>query len=539
MSEHADDAIGRDADIGTGPGLVLSPGPDDDRHGDGHANRNECREPDHNSAGEHGPVPETEAAEANDPVQANDAADTVETAEDAAAAADVDFVDTAEDTQEMQRPEFVAVAIPEITVRWHQDLAPTLRECVDEHGRPERDELIAELPELWHRVDSALRRLGPGCLVTESVRHDAYEGWQIAALPRYDLEGGVEFHDRREVAPAPRDRRALVQALVDAVAERPCLDLRDALQLLGVFAGTFPPGLDAVSHRLLGHDLRQGVAAGMAALHEALARRAPDGVSATCYRESAVGSRKAKGDPATDNEDAAGASRDVSGTVRCAVFDGVTGEGDGSGRIAAQAALSQIERIWRSAEDLPPQQLVDELDVFVRRATDTGSAAAVLATVRPDGTAGLVSVGDAEAWLVRPLREPASGGPPSRESAYAAWKLTPAHTGYAERLRITPHAQGDASALVNYLGNGPGRWAQTVVALAPGDLLLLASDGATEPERDRWFGAVLAELAARIEASGRPLAPGLAAALVQRAETLGGWDNATALVCGIGEAKEA
>lgn len=440
--------------------------------------------------------------------------------------------------QEARAAEFAAVAVPEIVVRWNQELAPTLRESVVRHGSLDRADLIAALPALWRRVDAALERVGPGCLATESVRHDAYEGWQVAALPRYDFDGGIEPRDRRDVVPPPRDRRALVQALVDAAAERPCLDVRDALRMLDVFAGTFPPGLDAVCHRLLGHELRQGVTAGMAPLHEALGRRATARISATCYRESAVGSRKAKGDPGTDNEDAAGALRGASGSVRCAVFDGVTGDGDGSGATASRAALEQAERGWRTDEDLPPQQLVDELDAAVGRATDAGSAAAVLATVRPDGTASLVSVGDAEAWLVRPLRSPGQDGRPGREVPYAAWRLTPAHTGYAERLRVTPHAEGDESALVSFLGNGPGTWAASTVPLAPGDLLLLASDGAAEPERDRWFGAVLAELTAQLEASGRPVAPALAAALVQRAEALGGWDNATAVVCAIGEAKD-
>lgn len=444
-----------------------------------------------------------------------------------------------EDGRQVQEPEFEAVAVPEIVVRWNQELAPTLRESVLRYGSLERTELLAALPALWRQVDFALERVGPGCLATESVRHDAYEGWQVAALPRYDFDGGIQPRDRRDVTPPPRDRRVLVQALVDAVAERPCLDLRDALRMLDVFAGTFPPGLDAVCHRLLGHELRQGVTAGMAPLHEALGRRAMARISATCYRESAVGSRKAKGDPHTDNEDAAGALRGASGSVRCAVFDGVTGDGDGSGATASRAALDQAERGWRTDEDRPPQQLVDELDAAVGRATDTGSAAAVLATVHPDGTAALVSVGDAEAWLVRPLRSAGQDGRTGRDVPYAAWKLTPAHTGYAEQLRVTPHAEGEGSALVNFLGNGPGHWSSSTVELAPGDLLLLASDGATEPERDRWFGAVLAELAAQLEASGRPVAPALAAALVQRAEALGGWDNATAVVCAIGEAKDA
>lgn len=452
------------------------------------------------------------------------------------------------ETADESAPEFTGVAVPEIAVRWDQELAPTLRDAVVEQSVLEPAELTVELPGLWETVDAALERVGPGCLVTESVRYDTYAGWQVAALPRYDLDGHVvRPRDRRDAAPQPRDRRALVQALVDAAAERPCLDMRDALQLLDVFAGTFPLGLDAVCRRLLGHDLRQGLAAGMAPLHEALVRRAPGRVSAVCYQESAVGSQKARGVPATDNEDAAGALYGASGAVRCAVFDGVTGDGDGSGATASRAALEQVVRRWRMDEDLPPQQLVAELDAAVGRATDEGSAVAVLATVRPDGTASLVSVGDAEAWLLRPLRAPAAargephpGHPPerTRDLPWAAWKLTPAHTGYAERLRVTPDAEGYESAVVSFLGGGPGRWAHVSFPVAPGDLLLLASDGATEPERDRWFGAVLAELAAQLDGSGRRVAPALAAALVQRAEALGGWDNATALVCAIGEAKD-
>ncbi|MEV8103063.1 hypothetical protein, partial [Streptomyces sp. NPDC088135] len=237
--------------------------------------------------------------------------------------------------------EYGAVALPEIRVEWPQALAPTLRDSVVDAHSLDREDLVAALPGLWRAVDAALDLAGPGSLVVESVRHDAYEGWQVAALPRYDLGGRVRPRERgdgtQHAAPQLRDRRALVGALVDAVAERPCLDLRDALQMLDVFAGTFPPGLDAVCRRLLGHELRHGVAAGLAPLQEALDRRAPGGVSTLCFRESAVGSRKAKGDPATDNEDTAGALTGPSGVLRCAVFDGVTGDGDGSGGTAARA----------------------------------------------------------------------------------------------------------------------------------------------------------------------------------------------------------
>lgn len=425
-----------------------------------------------------------------------------------------------------------AVALPSLHVGWEQELAPTVRDSVVVHHTLDRDRLCAELPGLWQAVDQALDRAGSGCLVPASVRHDAYEGWQVAALPRYDMDGKPVVREAAATAPVLRDRRALVRALVDAASERTSLDLHDALQLLDLFAGTFPLGLDAVCHRLLGHELRQGVAAALAPLHEALNRRAPDGVSAVGYLESAVGSRKAKGDPATDNEDAATAVRTPSGTLRLAVFDGVTGDGDGSGGVAARAALDQAVRWWELDEDHPPAQLVTGLDAAVGRATAEGSAAAVLASVAPDGTGEVVSVGDSEVWLVRPLRVP------DLQQPYVAWRLTPAHTGYAEQLRRTADARGQESQLLSYLGGGTARRAHRVFAVAPGDLLVLASDGATEPERGRWFGTVLAELAAQLRNSGRPVAPALAAALVQRAEALGGWDNATALVCAVGERED-
>ncbi|MFE6979224.1 hypothetical protein [Streptomyces sp. NPDC057682] len=476
-----------------------------------------------------------------------------------------------------ERAGFARLALPRIRLEWPDELAPVLRESVQDRHTLDSGKLCAELPFLWRAVDAALERVGPGCLVPESIRYDPYEGWQVAALPRYDPEGGLQLRDGVEPArPRARDRSALVQALVDAVAERPSADQADALALLDVLAGTFPLGLDAVCHRLLlDVELRRGVAPGMAALHEALERRPGGPVSAVCFRESAVGSRKAKGDPERDNEDAATALRAADGTLRMAVFDGVTGDGDGSGGRAARAATECLVRLWKEAEagaeppppageppspaaapDFPgpgaavprtgpprpaaphpsrrvldrPRALVGELDRVVERTG--GGAAAVLATVTPDGTAEVISVGDAEAWLVRPL---AAAAVRPRELPYTAWKLTPAHTAYAERLRGSSQAHGDTSALTSALGDGTARWAHRVFSVAPGDLLVLASDGATAGERGRWTGEVLAAMAADLEASGRPVAPALAAGLMGRAEALGGWDNATALVCAVGE----
>lgn len=464
-----------------------------------------------------------------------------------------------------ERAGFARLALPRLSVAWPDELAPVLRESVQDRHTLDSGKLCAELPFLWRAVDAALERVGPGCLVPESIRYDPYEGWQVAALPRYGPDGGLQLRDGVEPArPRARDRSALVQALVDAVAERPSADQADALALLDVLAGTFPLGLDAVCRRLLlDVELRRGVGAGMAPLHEALERRPAGQVSAVCYRESAVGSRKAKGDPETDNEDVATAVRAKDGTLRMAVLDGVTGDGDGSGGRAARAALERLLALWPRGEptgqntdgsagqrtddtappygpagDHPrqgslglPRRLVAELDGAAARTG--GSAAAVLVAVEPDGSAEVVSVGDAEAWVIRPLRPDAVR---PRELPYSAWKLTPVHTGYAERLRGSSQAHGDTSSLTSALGDGSPRWAHRAFSVAPGDLVLLASDGATVAERGRWFGDVLAGMAADLDASGRPSAPALAAALTGRAEALGGWDNATAVVCAVDEA---
>ncbi|MGW6485589.1 hypothetical protein [Streptomyces sp. NPDC055056] len=430
--------------------------------------------------------------------------------------------------------EFPDVLLPEISVVWPVPLAPTLRRVCWELQEVEPAQLLEDLPALGQAVDAALGRVGPNTLVPESLRYDPIGGWQIAALPRYAADGSLRLRGRSEPAtPWTRDRRALVRALVDAVADRPCRDTADALLQLNLYAGEFPLGLDALCHLLLGGELRQGVAEGLAPLHQALSRRWSGRVAATCFLESSVGSRKARGRPGSDNEDAAGAATTDAGTTWLGVFDGVTGPGDGSGRIAAGAALAQAERAWQADEQPEPSQLLRELDVAVSRATDTGSAAAVLARVELDGRAVVVSAGDAEAWLIRPQEK--GTGP---EPGYTAWRLTPAHTAFAARLRHSPDAQGQESVVVSYLGGAQDTLADDQVTVSdftvsPGDLLLLASDGATKAERGRWFGADLATLTAELASSSRPLGPAMAAALVHRAEALGGWDNATALVCEI------
>ncbi|WP_329184955.1 hypothetical protein [Actinacidiphila glaucinigra] len=311
------------------------------------------------------------------------------------------------------------------------------------------------------------------------------------------------------------------------------MDTADALLLLDLLAGELPQGMDAICRRLLAHPFQEGVAAGMAGLDEALQRTSSTLVSATCFLESVVGSRKARGRPATDNEDAAGAEESPSGTTCLALFDGVTGNGDGSGRTAAVAALDEARHQWARDPERSPQSLLSALELAVRRSTKEGSSTAVLATVNPSGIADVVSVGDSSAWLIRPQGR----GHPADASApeYYAWKLTSNQTVFAHDLLADPDCSGGESTLTSYLGGSVDTYTACRFKVCAGDLLLIASDGATCSEgADVWFGDVLTETTAELVAHGRPPAPSLAAALTARAERLGGWDNATALVTSIG-----
>ncbi|WP_460364699.1 hypothetical protein, partial [Actinocorallia lasiicapitis] len=130
------------------------------------------------------------------------------------------------------------------------------------------------------------------------------------------------------------------------------------------------------------------------------------------------------------------------------------------------------------------------------------------------GRARLHSVGDSPAWLVRP-------GPDRRR---VARRLTPDQTVLAESRLIDPAAVLGSSALTQNLGGDCEAPFVTDLPLLPGDLLLLLSDGAALPDT-LWFGTELAAMA-----DAYPHAPALAAALITRAERLGGRDNATALI---------
>jgi serine/threonine protein phosphatase PrpC len=233
-----------------------------------------------------------------------------------------------------------------------------------------------------------------------------------------------------------------------------------------------------------------------------------------------------------DNEDLARWTVTEDGAVHAALLDGITGEGDGSGRAAAVAAINAARACWREAR-FEPRLVLRAADDAVQARAGDGGAAAVFATLPPRGRAELASVGDSAAWLVRPHE-------PERPERYSAWRLTPAHTDHAERLRRDPRASGGRSVLTRHLGGAAARPFTIRFHIAPGDLVVLVSDGAAENGTNgEWFGAELARLAEARSAKNRPLGPGLAADLVIRAEQMGGHDNATAIVAEVTRSADA
>jgi serine/threonine protein phosphatase PrpC len=179
--------------------------------------------------------------------------------------------------------------------------------------------------------------------------------------------------------------------------------------------------------------------------------------------------------------------------------------------------------------------VVDAAEQALADAGAKGCTTAILAKVTPDGRGRLASLGDSTAWLLRPHSDQPRPGQRLFASGtgagwFAAWRLTPAHTVYAARLRADAAAAGGYSEITGFLGGAAGQPFLADFVVRPGDVLVLATDGATVERRGEWFGAALRDLAAARSPEHGPIGAGLASDLVRRAEDLGGWDNATALV---------
>lgn len=387
----------------------------------------------------------------------------------------------------------------EVTMKWPEELLP---EVGDPDGLP-ADRLLDTLAELWPELAETVSRTGPGCLWPGALRWS--EGWQIASILPF---GAATMPIPVTPGAKQRDAWAVASALLTVAAGRPPRDVADAVALLDLQAGIFPHGLDAIVNGILG-------CADPARIYAALRPKAAARVTMRAAAETAVGSRKAKSDPLWDNEDAFTTARPPGGRLALAVCDGVTGSGDGSGAKAARTAVKVLRECLD--EDPDVRIALGAAERAVVRDTD-GASTAVIAVIHPDGHVELASLGDSSAWLVRPLRG----------NSHVAFRLTPAQTVRAEKLITDPAADQDGSQLTQHLGGMADQPYFSTIRAVPGDRIVLLSDGAAVTRGSTWFGADLAALAG--DHTGHS---DLAAALVARAEQLGGHDNATALIAEI------
>ncbi len=366
------------------------------------------------------------------------------------------------------------------------------------------------------------------CDLLDAGKHDPVDPWFVTPAG--------------ECGPA-RDLRLFAVVLFKALTGE--WSNRDAsmLAMAGLAAGEWPPGADAALRACL-HPEHGRRAAGAGAL---ASRIAPfvfparnERLTTVVACESVTGWRKAGGNPEGDNEDAVGWAKveDPSDgtTTACAVLDGITGPGDGSGRWAARALLAAFRRRWKDGETEPERLLLDvALPPPPAPLSRRAAAVAVLASISR-GRADIATVGDCRAYLLRRCGD-----------GFAATRLSSEHSVVAEAIVAgqapTPEERGIVTESVRTAQRGATAVATRRVQLADGDLLILATDGACEAGVDTaedipgvadWrFCDVLEDLASVARTPAE-----LASLLCRRAEDLGGHDNATVAVIAIRSARE-
>ncbi|WP_238016991.1 SpoIIE family protein phosphatase [Dactylosporangium sp. AC04546] len=424
-----------------------------------------------------------------------------------------------EDDEPEETPGFAPVVRPRVTVHWPAGIAAPLHEL----PREALHQPMSALHSLAEVLGTMFPDTGAGSLLPDGVRWSPEHGWQLLVTPPYDTAGllyaGIGSFDEMSLQVGwRRDQQSLAVALTHAAFGRRPADPGEIRRLADVAAGELPAGFDAVVNLLLREHARAGDTGPLRSLAETLGRRPAGPVAARCYVETGVGSKKARGRGELDNEDVTMSSVTADGYLRLGLFDGATGDGDGSGRLAATSARDRIGAAWPAGT--APAKLLHEADTAVIAATH-GCTTSVLVGVERSGRAELASVGDSSAWLLRR----------TRGDAFHAWRLTPSHTVFAAALRAAHGARGGYSQLTHYLGGAANEPFTAEFAVCPDDLLVLTSDGATvQRARNEWFGDVLCQLAAEHARDDRPLGAAIAADLVTRAEQHGGFDNATALV---------
>ncbi|MGW2785725.1 hypothetical protein ACWC3X_31455 [Streptomyces populi] len=251
-----------------------------------------------------------------------------------------------------------------------------------------------------------------------------------------------------------------------------------------------------------------------------------------------TGWSKARGRGHEDNEDASDFARPAGGGIVAAVLDGVSGRGDGGGGWAARRALDLVRRDWSAGRHDALEILrgmdqgLSEREEEALRYADAATVG-VLCSVLPaePEQVTLAFVGDARAYALLP------GG---RRAVRLGGEGSAVFEDFRDGI---PPRPSEASVVTSYIGESGVEGREHVVwpEIPCGAWLVLLSDGAcvtdggtgnaaaagaVGPGFDDWlFAADLEEAAARAVSPQH-----LATLLTMRSESLGGRDNATALV---------
>ncbi|MCP4807720.1 MAG: Stp1/IreP family PP2C-type Ser/Thr phosphatase [Proteobacteria bacterium] len=220
------------------------------------------------------------------------------------------------------------------------------------------------------------------------------------------------------------------------------------------------------------------------------------------------------------------------------VADGMGGHA--AGEVAAEMAVDTVKSVLLTDSDPDETMLATEVDdpddamrerlryamnqaaVNIRRKSDedrtlAGMGTTLVVLVVDEGSAHLAHVGDSRAYLFRDERlQRLTRDHTIVQQEVDAGRLTP------ELARIVPHK----NILTKSVGvHGPVDPDTSTRALDPGDLLVLCSDGLTDPLEDREIERIC----------GRTHPEDLAETLVMEALRRGGDDNVTVVIVVVGD----
>jgi serine/threonine protein phosphatase PrpC len=427
----------------------------------------------------------------------------------------------------IKMPTIAGVLVPEsVEVNWgRQELGRPLREVLERSDEPAiaPSRLATEMVRL---VTSALQPL-----------HDAHyagldpSGLRIhgdrlfaATYPRFAGAFGAwpePFGDPRTILPMQRDLYLLGVHLYRAATKRWPATPTEILDVIELLGGNFATGIDVALRLSLHPDVSQrspSLEHFLASVRPFL-EGSPQPCSYSVGAETVTGWRKSRGDPHSDNEDSHACSVFEDGDVVAAVFDGVTGDGNGAGFVAAHALEIAILESWKDVRD-PGRALASAHHKSLPACDGWSGAAAAAVAIHGDsnGNVSLAGSGDCRCYLARQTRH-----------GYRVTRLLDEDSLAATRLAEGAAFDNDDRSVLTQclIADDPDGLHEQRASLRPSDYLVLLSDGAaTRSAPDRLFADDLE----RILSEGDNRAQLVASLLCRRAEEIGGFDNATALV---------